>query len=135
VQMRRAGTPLTREEMTKLFERHERLWKRASEGSELAWNDFPWPMARTPNGPDDITYALINAYMQSPHWPDKEKSKTTKDRIKDQMKKWHPDRFETKFLPRVQERWKETVKLGAGNVTRHLGDLLRKENEGNLFGD
>ena len=73
--------------------------------------------------------------MQSPHWPDKEKAKKTKDRIKDQMKKWHPDRFETKYLPRVQDRWKETVKQGAGNVTRHLGDLLRKENEGNLFGD
>ncbi len=81
---------------------------------------------------------MISAYMNSPCWPDKEKSKTSKDRIKDHMKKWHPDRFETKHLIKVTEDEREIVKQGAGNVARYLSDLLRKENENssssNLFG-
>ena len=88
-------------------------------------------MARPPATPDDISSAMISAYMHSPCWPDKEKSKTSKDRIKDHMKKWLPDRFETKHLIKVTEDEREKVKQGAGNVARNLSDLLRKENENN----
>jgi hypothetical protein len=76
--------------------------------------------------------------MQSPLYPDKDKSRTPKDRIKEHIKRWHPDRFETKLLPKVVEDEREKVKYGAGNVARYLSDLLRKENESNnynMFGD
>ena len=138
-QMRSAGKPLSRDDTAKVFENHERLWSQLAQKSNLTWNDFPWPMARPPATPDDISSAMISAYMHSPCWPDKEKSKTSKDRIKDHMKKWHPDRFETKHLIKVTEDEREKVKQGAGNVARNLSDLLRKENENNssssnLFG-
>ena len=95
-------------------------------------------MARPPATPDDISSAMISAYMHSPCWPDKDKSKTSKDRIKEHMKKWHPDLFETKHLTKVTEDEREKVKQRAGNVARYLNDLLRNENENssssNLFG-
>ena len=75
--------------------------------------------------------------LQSPLHADKDKSRTPKDRSKQHIKRWHPDRFETKLLPKVAENEREKVKQGAGNVARYLSDLLRKENESNhnIFGD
>ncbi|KAJ3491284.1 hypothetical protein NLJ89_g11351 [Agrocybe chaxingu] len=137
-QLRSAGKPLGREDIQRVFEHHEKQWARLPALPELTWADFPWPMMKPPQTPDDISAILITAYFQSPLWPEKDKGKTPKDRIKDHMKRWHPDRFESKTLPRVVEAEKEKVKQGAGNVARHLNDLLRKENEGsgnNLFGD
>ena len=78
---------------------------------------------------DDITFILVSNYFQSPLLPDKDKSRSPKDRIKEHLRRWHPDRFESKVLPRVIESEKEKVKQGAGNVVRCLNDLLRKENE------
>ena len=136
-QLRSAGRPLSRDELQRVFELHERLWNRLNTLSELTWNDFPWPMARPPSSPDDMSLPLIGAYIQSPVYPDKDKSRTPKDRIKEHIKRWHPDRFETKLLPKVVEDEREKVKHGAGNVARYLSDLLRKENESNnnIFGD
>lgn len=77
--------------------------------------------------------AAVSAYMQSPHYPEKDKSKTHKDRLKDHIKKWHPDRFETKYLPRFVEDDRERVKEGAGSVARTLSDLLMRSNVPNPF--
>ncbi|KAF9554671.1 hypothetical protein CPC08DRAFT_712730, partial [Agrocybe pediades] len=123
-QMRAAGRPLTRDDLHKLFEHHERMWARlpSADVPNLTWSDIPWPMTRPVSNPDDITFGMISSYFLSPHWP--ESSRSTKDRIKDHLKRWHPDRFETKVLPKVVEADKERVKSGAGSITRHLGELL-----------
>jgi hypothetical protein len=137
--LRAAGKPLSRDEIQRVFEHHERLWSRLPSISELSWVDFPWPVLRPPSNPDDISLVLVNAYLSAPFLPEKEKAKSLKDRIKEHLRRWHPDRFESKVLPRVLDGEKEKVKQGAGNVVRYLNDLLRKENEtGNnpkLFGD
>jgi hypothetical protein len=76
--------------------------------------------------------------LQSPLHADKDKSRTPKDRIKEHIKRWHPDRFETMLLPKVAENEREKVKQGAGTVARYLSQRsLRKENESNhnIFGD
>ncbi|KAF9475418.1 hypothetical protein BDN70DRAFT_864944 [Pholiota conissans] len=136
--MRSAGRPLSRDETQRLIEKHERLWTQLPDKVDSVWNDFPWPMLKPPATPDDITANHVTAYMRSPCWLDSDK-KSTKDRVKEHMKRWHPDRFETKYLPKVVESEKDRVKQGAGNVARLLSDLLRKENENssssNIFGD
>jgi hypothetical protein len=138
-QVRAAGKPLSRDEIQRVFEHHARLWSRLPSISELTWVDFPWPVLRTASNADDITFTFVNAYFQSPFLLEKERSKSLKDRIKEHLRRWHPDRFESKVLPRVVELEKEKVKQGAGNVVRYLNDLLRKENENgnipNLFGE
>ena len=100
----------------------------------LSWHTFPWPMLRPPNEPEQLTYLEIQVYVLSPHQPG---DKTPKERIKDLLRKWHPDRFETKVLPRVREEEREQVKEGAGNVARHLNKLLSSLSaspENGLFG-
>lgn len=137
-QLRSAGKPLSREEMVRMFEYHEKLWNRiAVPGTEqFTWSDIPWPMAKMPTSPEDISQPLIAAYMQSPWWPEKDKAKTTKDRIKDNLKRWHPDRFDNRCLVRVVDSEQGRVKEASGNVVRYLNELLRKENEGanGIFG-
>ena len=120
------GISLSPEELQEVFENHEKLWARLKTLKELSWDDFPWPMAKQPSNPDDISLFLIEAYIQSPLYPDK--SRTPKDRIKDCIKRWHPDTFEAK-LRKVVENEREKVKYGAGNVARCLSDLLEKEKE------
>ena len=86
-------------------------------------------MVEVPASPDDISSVVISAYMYSQCWPDRSQSKSFKNRIKDHIKKWHPDRFETIYLIKVTESEREKVKRGAENVARYLSDLLR-ENSG-----
>ncbi|KAF9041324.1 hypothetical protein BJ165DRAFT_1612892 [Panaeolus papilionaceus] len=127
--LRAAGRPLSKDEMVRTYEQHERQWNQLSSPSDtpLTWRDFPWPIMKPAFSPDDLSAIFINAYIQSPHWPDKNKS--FKDRIRDLIKRWHPDRFETKFLPKVLESEREKVQQGAGNVARNLNELLNKQNE------
>ena len=121
-----AARPLFPNESQGVFEYHDKLWSRLKTLNELSWNDLPWPMAKQPSNPDDISLSLIEAYIQSPLHPDK--SRTPKDRIKDYIKRWHPDSFEAK-LRKVVENDRGKVKLGADNVARCLSELLEKENE------
>ena len=130
-QLESVGIPLEREEL-QLVEHHERLWTRLNTLNELSWNDFPWPRARQPSNPDDLTMSQIGIYyiVLSPLHFDGDKSRTPKDRIMENIKRWHPDRFETELLPKVVEDEREKVKLGAGKVAKYLSRLLRRETEG-----
>ena len=136
-QLELAPRPLFPKELQGVFEYHETLWSRLKTLNELSWDDFPWPMAKQPSNPDDMSLSLISAYIQSPLYP--HKSRTPRDRIKDHIRRWHPDSFEAKLLRKVVQNEKEKVKLGAGNVARYLSNLLEKENEkennNHFFGD
>lgn len=132
--------PPTREDALATFETHNRQWVSMQEKAELRWRDFPWPMFRTPMSPDEIQVPLVRAYVESEYHPDvvkthgpvletaraaaKDKDKEIKSRLKDYMKKWHPDRFETAYLNKVIEGERQMVAKGAGSVARALGELL-----------
>ncbi|KAI0674109.1 hypothetical protein C8Q78DRAFT_967314 [Trametes maxima] len=125
---------MSKEDVIKLFEEHDRRWSRLATLDVLFWSSFPWPMLKPPSDPEQITYPEVQAYVLSPHQPGE---KTSKERIKDYLRKWHPDRFETKLLPKVREDDRETVKEGAGAVARHLNKLLSslsESDENGLFG-
>ena len=111
----------------RVFEHHERLWSRLNTLNSLTWDDFPWPMVKQPSNPNDMSLSLISAYIHSPFYLDK--SRALKDRIKDHIKRWHPDSFEAKLLRKVVESEKEKVKLGAGNIAKYLSNLLETERE------
>ncbi|KAI0367176.1 hypothetical protein BV20DRAFT_950613 [Pilatotrama ljubarskyi] len=125
---------LTKEQVIKLFEDHELRWATLANLDVLSWQLFPWPMLKQPSDPEQVTYPEVQAYVLSPHHPG---DKSQKDRIKDHLRKWHPDRFETKLLPKVREDEREKVKEGAGAVARHLNKLLSSLSgsaENGLFG-
>jgi hypothetical protein len=75
--------------------------------------------------PGDISYAVVATYMHSIGWPDAEESK---ERIKENLKRWDPDQFEVEFLPKVAENEKDDVKEGVERMAKYLSTLLRHEN-------
>ncbi|KAF8268342.1 hypothetical protein EI94DRAFT_1578109 [Lactarius quietus] len=116
---------LSREELIRLFENHENKWRQLKDSNNLGWNSFAWPVFRRPSEPEEMTTSAIGAYVLSKHAPDAN-AKSSKDRVKDHIKRWHPDKFETRILPRVVEEEREKVKAGAGAVVRGLNELLNR---------
>ncbi|KAH9962248.1 hypothetical protein BC827DRAFT_1130565 [Russula dissimulans] len=114
----------------RLYENHENKWRqlRDSDNLDLGWGSFAWPVFKRPSEPEDMTTSAISAYVLSKYAPDAN-AKSHKDRIKDHLKRWHPDKFETRILPRVVEEEREKVKAGAGVVVRGLNEILNKNYE------
>ncbi|KAG5729438.1 Reticulocyte-binding protein 2 like protein [Termitomyces sp. T112] len=132
---RTESNKMSPEQVLSILERHERQWNiLISSTTSLHWGSIPWPMFFPPQSPEDITLSAVTTYLQSPLLPDREKAKPQKDRLKEMIKKWHPDRFETKYLPRIIEGDLERVKEGTGVVIRLLNELLTKVNTPGLFG-
>ncbi|EPQ53506.1 hypothetical protein GLOTRDRAFT_63094 [Gloeophyllum trabeum ATCC 11539] len=121
---------MTKDDVIQLFATHERQWNLITTAEELGWYSFPWPVFKKPSEPEDITTVAISAYVLSPHH---QSDKSTKDRIKEHIRRWHPDRFETKYLPKVREDEQDKVKEGAGVVVRGLNELLTRSNINSAF--
>ncbi|KAG6906101.1 hypothetical protein DXG01_015930 [Tephrocybe rancida] len=121
---------LTKEQVASTLERHERQWSMLHLiGNNLHWESIPWPMFVPPKSLDDITLPAVSAYVLTSLLPEEHKAKSRKDRIKDLIRKWHPDRFETKYLPRVAEGDRDKVKEGMEAVLQSLNDMLMQETE------
>lgn len=119
---------VTERDLTQLYHGHEARWKDLNTFEVLRWDTFPWPMVRRPKTPEDIHELAIRAYLFTKVYPEKD-SKSDKDRVKEHIKRWHPDKFNTKYLPKVIGEDKERVKEGAGAVVRGLNAILTKMNE------
>ena len=127
-----ASKILTKEDVLQLFSTHERQWAAIPNSVELFWHNFPWPVWKPPKDPEDLTSTHIGAYVLSQYYPGGE-SKSSKDRIKEHIRRWHPDRFETKYLPKVIQEDREKVQEGAGVVVRVLNEMLMRSNFHDVF--
>ena len=114
---------MSKEDVIRLFDEHERQWARIPTLEILSWSSFAWPMLKKPSSPEELTTTAISAYVLNPNAPT---DKNEKDRIKEHIRRWHPDRFETKLLPKVRSDERDTVKEGAGQVVRSLNELLTR---------
>ena len=87
---------------------------------------MPWPVLKTPSHPEELTAGAIGAFVLSPAHSGE---KGHRDRLKEQLLRWHPDRFESKWLSKVQDPGeKELVRRAAGQVVRGLDELMAQEN-------
>lgn len=113
---------LTKDDIVRLFDEHDRRWKQLPQAGIIGWGSIPWPSLKQVRGVDDLTPTTINAYIRNDNWPS---DKTLKERVREQIRRWHPDRFDTGVLSKVREVDKERVKIGAGIVARTLNDILK----------
>ncbi|KAK7683114.1 hypothetical protein QCA50_013787 [Cerrena zonata] len=113
---------LAKDDIVRIFEDHERRWKVLPQADSLGWGSIPWPSLKTVRGVDDLNPTTINAYIRNDNWPS---DKTLKERVREQIRRWHPDRFETNVLRKVREADRERVKLAAGVVARTLNDISK----------
>jgi hypothetical protein len=121
------GRTMTERDLAQLYQHHEARWRDLIAFEVLRWETFPWPMIKKPKTAEDIKESTIYAYLFTKFYP--EHNKSDKDRVKEHIKRWHPDKFNTKYLPKVIEEDKERVRDGAGAVARGLNAILTKMNE------
>ncbi|KIP06318.1 hypothetical protein PHLGIDRAFT_91077 [Phlebiopsis gigantea 11061_1 CR5-6] len=119
----RAGKVMSKDDVVRLFDEHEKMWARIPTLDILGWGSFPWPMLKKPSTPEELLTPAIGAYVLNPNVASE---KSEKDRIKEHIRRWHPDRFDTRLLPKVRADEREKVKDGAGQVTRCLNELLMR---------
>ena len=89
----------------------------------LSWDDIPWPVAARPASPSDITFDAIKEFILSPaaHGANVH----LRARLHLALLRWHPDKFEGRYLNRVYTRDFMRVKEAVGKIAMVLGQLLR----------
>jgi hypothetical protein len=124
-----------------------------SEGS-LGYDDIPWPIAAAHRGKaekrhggdhrpslrtgvEELTADAISSFLLPPHVVGPEADDATKilslkkekkDRLREAFLRFHPDKFEGRFMRRVNEKEKERVREAIGQISRVL-NLLMGEGE------
>lgn len=89
----------------------------------LDFGFFPWPTHPPPHTIDALTKDSISAFVLSDlHSGDK----TNKQRLRDALLLYHPDRFESKYMAFVREQDRAMVKEGVGRVIRALNALTEE---------
>lgn len=93
---------------------------------ELTFGDIPWPIVaayrqrrlddKNPNlQVDDLTADAISTFLEP--WRGKKE-------FKEAMRRYHPDKFEGRFMNRVKKEDREMVLEGIGQVSRVLNSLM-----------
>ncbi|KZS86601.1 hypothetical protein SISNIDRAFT_420711 [Sistotremastrum niveocremeum HHB9708] len=108
------------------FQDYVARWQGLNAHTTIRFATIPWPVLndKLVTSPEQLTSTLIAAFLLSPHHSG---DKSRKDRIKAELLRWHPDRFEGRYLAKVVESDKENVKAAVGEVARCLSDLLSME--------
>lgn len=139
---RRAERTVRRAQATR--DTYETNWKTilASHSSDvpatpLDFEDVPWPIfPPTSDGrlsPEDITPEAIALFLlPAPSMIDNEESKAAKeaqrkDKLRETMLRFHPDKFEARILVRVHESDCDWVRDAMGRVVRGVGDLMKRK--------
>ena len=89
----------------------------------LSFHDIPWPLPHPARTRHDITSESIRRFLASDYHST---DKTHRDRIKEALLRWHPDRFGTRVLEHVREGQRDEVRKGVDIVVRCLNELLSK---------
>lgn len=103
---------------------YERRWQTAwdeSDDGDLTFASIPWPMHPQPLSPTELDGAQVRAFILS---PSHSQNKGHKQRLREQLLRFHPDRFEGRWLSRVRESDRAAVQQGVNMVARFLNDAL-----------
>jgi hypothetical protein len=112
------------------FEEYDGKWQELKDGGDLPLLRFdilPWPvLGSAVTGPSDITLQRIQEFVYHPLRRGME-SKSRRDRVRMEILKWHPDKFNAKILGKVIDP--DQVAEGAGLVARFLTQIMEEETE------
>jgi len=113
----------TDERLAKAWHDYEASWTswQRTAPEMLTFRCIPWPLAFHPDSPASITHDAVALFILSPAHSH---GKTRKDRVRDALRIWHPDRF-GKWLKKVSEEERAAVSEGVGVVVRCLNEIAR----------
>ncbi|KAF9648369.1 hypothetical protein BDM02DRAFT_3187228 [Thelephora ganbajun] len=118
------------------FELYEKKWEVLRSGVDIdgtkvhliLFSQIPWPVANmTPTDPSEIRPEHIREFLMHPLRvkPDaRGKRKNRRLRARDELMKWHSDRFDRVVLSKVRDEDKPAAFEAAGMIARVLTDML-----------
>ena len=133
---RREAERLRREEAQRqktrdAWENYERRWRNVNtQEVDLSFASIPWPMESQPHSQFDITSYAIKDFILSPLHS---MNKSHKQRLREQLLRFHPDRFEGRWLSRVRESDRAEVKDAINSVARYLNEALSQSSAWYVF--
>ncbi|KXN87494.1 hypothetical protein AN958_08799 [Leucoagaricus sp. SymC.cos] len=104
---------------------------------EFGFSDIPWPVLQAHREKDrskhssldvvavtvdELTVEAISAFLLPGGVPEGERSR--KEVLRETFLRFHPDKFEGRFMKNVREREQEEVREGIGRVVRALNTLM-----------
>lgn len=126
--------PVKEDPLQVRFSQYERIWGALSNPSPtmdltLTFATMPWPLLAPPSSPANITLAAITAFLFHAQRPDPSPSseKSRRARLKEELLRWHPDKFEHRVLSHVVLADREAVLAGADAVIKVLNELRSAE--------
>jgi len=118
------------------FELYEKKWEVLRSGVDIDgtkvhlifFSQIPWPVINmTPTDPSQILPEHIREFLMHPlrEKPDPSgKGKNRRLRARDQLMRWHSDKFDQIVLSKVREEDKPAASETAGMIARVLTDML-----------
>ena len=119
------------------FELYEKKWEILRSGVDIdgskihliSFSQIPWPVFNiTPTGPNQIRPGHIQEFLTYSlcERPDASgKIKSTKVRVKDELLKWHGDKFDQIVISKVCEEDRPAASEAAGMIARVLTKILK----------
>ena len=116
------------------FARYERVWgilssQTPSADITLTFATLPWPLLTSPTKVEDFTVSAISEFLFHAQRPSNgaEGEKNRRTRLKEEILRWHPDKFEHRVLNRVVPADTELVRAGADAVIKALTCLKESQ--------
>lgn len=91
----------------------------------VLFNQVPWPVLAKIRSPDEITQIAVTQFILNPR-RNGLAGKTPRDVIKAEMLKWHPDKFNSKVMPRILSTDVVVTQQAADKVVRILTAILQQ---------
>ncbi|KZT59552.1 hypothetical protein CALCODRAFT_481443 [Calocera cornea HHB12733] len=86
----------------------------------MGFSDLPWPCSPAPSSPADLSPIKVQRFILSPsHSP----SLGPKERVRQALLRWHPDKFEGRWMRRCREGERQSVREGVLMVVNALGEV------------
>lgn len=95
--------------------------------SSLRFTDVPWPMHPPPNDPSLLTKSALSLFLFS---KDHSHDKTRKQRIREALLAYHPDRFVGRYMPAIRAEDQKEVQETVVIVTGFLNALAEEHASG-----
>lgn len=110
------------------FEEYEAKWTELKDGRPLpplTFGILPWPVVGPPiSDPSELTLQRIQEFIFHPLRNGND-SKSRRDRVRAEILRWHPDKFNSKVLGKVIHP--DEVSQAAGYVARFLTQIMEAE--------
>jgi len=105
---------------------YDRRWSELlnSKSVDLGFGDVPWPV---PGGVEmsQVTTETISAFL-FPSGSDVGRGRTRKEVLREEMLRFHPDKFEGRVMPRIRSKDRDSVREGANAVARAVMTLMER---------